>query len=556
MEKMIQPPDLPEYSALQNIYDLAEISVRYGVRFAVVSPGSRCAPLLLGFGKHPLIEIVSVSDERSAGYIALGIGQQTGTPAAVICTSGTAALNLAPAVTEAFYQNTALLVFTADRPPEWIDQWDGQAIRQKNLYEPHVKGSFDYSLDSKTKLEKRRLAQTAFELALKPGPGPVHINVPVREPFYPENADDIKFSPDIILEKQDPSPGLKTLKTLDLNDNLFKKILVLGGQSRLSPELTDLLSQLETPVIGDVTSNLHIVKDVIKCGDLIFKNADKQLKPDLLVTFGRSIVSKNLKLFLRKNTPSAHWHIGQGAIGDPFKSLTKKISMDPRDFFKLLLRRTSFQSSGYKKLLLEKNRQCRQTLKNMISRTAYNEFSAVTAILDSIPRNSVLHLGNSMPVRLANFCSLNKPGVEVWSNRGTSGIDGTVSTSMGHALADPKRLHTLIVGDIAFLYDRNALWLNRKLPSNLKIIILNNRGGGIFDFITGPANQGDLKTLFTTPHERDARLTAAEFGLPYTKVSNRVELSALKQFFERRSEIMEIFTETAANVSFYKKLNK
>ncbi|MEE8437202.1 MAG: 2-succinyl-5-enolpyruvyl-6-hydroxy-3-cyclohexene-1-carboxylic-acid synthase [Candidatus Neomarinimicrobiota bacterium] len=552
---MNQAPDLTENSALQNIYDLAEISVRYGVRFAVVSPGSRCAPLLLGFGKHPQIEIVSVSDERSAGYIALGIAQQTGSPVAIVCTSGTAALNLAPAVTEAFYQNTALFVFTADRPPEWIDQWDGQAIRQINLFEPHVKGSFDYSLDSKTKLEKRQLAQTAFELALEPGPGPVHINVPVREPFYPARADDIKFSPDIILKGQEPAPGQFFLKTLDLKHNLFKKILIVGGQNRLSPELTDLLNKLETPVIGDVISNLHAVKDVIKYGDLIFKNAGRHLKPDLLVTFGRSIVSKNLKLFLRKNTPSAHWHIGLGEVGDPFKSLSKKITMEPRDFFEQLLRRTSFQSSGYKKLLREKDRQCRRDFNKMINGTDFNEFSAVAAILDSLPWNSVLHLGNSMPVRLANFSGLNKPGVEVWSNRGTSGIDGTVSTSMGHALADPRRLHTLIVGDIAFLYDRNALWLNRELPSNLKIIILNNRGGGIFDFITGPANQGELKVLFTTPHKRDARLTAAEFGLPYTKVSNRAELSALKQFFERGSEIMEIFTETTANVSFYKQLN-
>jgi len=554
MGKKIKPPQQKVNSALQEIYDLVQISALFGLRHAVVSPGSRCAPLILGFGKHPQIEIISVTDERSAAFVALGIAQQTGLPVAVVCTSGTAALNFGPAVAEAYYQNNALLVLTADRPPEWIDQWDGQAIHQENLYAPHIKGSFNYSLDSKTKMEKWEIVKNALTLSLEPNPGPVHINVPVREPFYPPDLDSIKFSPDLKLSKRSSGSDSKIIRTPELELNSFKKILVVAGQGRYSGNLIKLLNKLNAPVMGDIISNLHDLKDVIKSGDLIFKNAPVKLKPDLLLTFGRSIISKNLKLFLRRNKPAAHWHIGLGAAGDPFKSITRSIKMQPREFFELLVQKTKAPDLEYKKLLQDLDLKSRQNLKNMVSGPGLNELSAAAAILSSLKEKSVLHLGNSMPVRLANFIGLNKAGIEVWSNRGTSGIDGIVSTSVGHAVADPQRLHTLIVGDISFLYDRNALWLNREFPANLKIIILNNQGGGIFDFIDGPSLQGKLKDLFITPHERNASLTAAEFGIPYTEVRNRSELSALKTFFKGGTGIMEIFTDRSANINIYKKL--
>jgi len=172
----------------QHIYDLVGLCADYGVEKAVVCPGSRCAPLLIGFGKHPNIETISVTDERSAGFVGLGLAQQTGNPVVLVCTSGTAAQNFAPAVIEAYYQNVPLFVLTADRPPEWIDQWDGQTIRQKNLYIEHIKGCFVYDEDTTS------VGKKALELALEGALGPVHLNIPIREPFYPDSFEEIRFN--------------------------------------------------------------------------------------------------------------------------------------------------------------------------------------------------------------------------------------------------------------------------------------------------------------------------------------------------------------------------
>jgi len=172
--------------------------------------------------------------------------------------------------------------------------------------------------------------------------------------------------------------------------------------------------------------------------------------------------------------------------------------------------------------------------------------------MEDLPENSVLHLGNSMPVRIANFIGLRNPKVEIWSNRGTSGIDGTLSTAVGHALSDSNRIHTLIIGDLAFFYDRNGLWLNHEFPKNLRIVILNDGGGGIFNMIPGPSNQGELAKLFTNRHTRTAELTAREFGLDYGNASVGKELQTVLEGFS--SGILEIFTDMKINKNVFNKL--
>ncbi|SVC42352.1 uncharacterized protein METZ01_LOCUS295206, partial [marine metagenome] len=172
----------------QHINDLVGLCAQFGVEKAVVCPGSRCAPLLIGLGKHSDIETISVTDERSAGFIALGLAQQSDRPVVLVCTSGTAAQNFAPAVTEAYYQHVSLIVLTADRPAEWIDQWDGQTIHQNNLYEPHVKRSFIYDEGN------IEVGEESLTLALDGARGPVHLNIPIREPFYPDSFEEIRFN--------------------------------------------------------------------------------------------------------------------------------------------------------------------------------------------------------------------------------------------------------------------------------------------------------------------------------------------------------------------------
>lgn len=542
----------------RHIYELVELCARKGVRKAVLCPGSRCASLIIGFSKHPNIETISVTDERSAGFVGLGIAQQSGEPVVLVCTSGTAAQNFAPAVTEAFYQNIPLIVLTADRPAEWIDQWDGQTIHQQNLFGDHVKGNFSFSADldqSKNQSQVQKMGNQALNLALTPAQGPVHLNLPIREPFYPENSNDIQFNP-----VQSVNNEINNLNTeddvvwleIEQEARQYQNVLIIGGQNRLDTELNEYLIQMNVSVIGDVISNLHGVNDVITGADLIFKNAGIELKPDLLITIGRSVISKNLKIFLRKNKLKAHWHIDLGMVGDPFRSLSKIIKMNPLDFFKGFLKRNiSFKTNeAYKALLQEYDQEAKASFQSRLDDfETFNEFLAVAKVMECLPRESVLHLGNSMPVRMANFIGLDKHHVEVWSNRGTSGIDGTLSTAVGHALANQDRTHTLIIGDLAFFYDRNGLWLNRALPANLRIIILNNDGGGIFKMIPGPKEQKGLTELFTTPHGRTGELTAREFGLHYQRASSIEELEQALDKFSHG--ILEIFTDMETNTDFF-----
>ena len=532
----------------QHIYDLVGICAQFGVENAVVCPGSRCAPLLIGFGKHPDIETISINDERSAGFVGLGLAQQSGKPVVLACTSGTAALNFAPAVTEAFYQNVPLIVLTADRPPEWIDQWDGQTIHQEKIYEPHLKGSFNYNENNV------KIGVEALTLALDEAAGPVHLNIPIREPFYPESLNDVVLNTETQrTQRKDKINKIENAVWIEFESilNSSDKVFVLGGQMEPNRELVELLNELDVPIIGDVISNLHGVNDVIYSSDLLLKHADESLSPDFLITFGRSVISKNLKLFLRKHKPKHHWHIGKGMVGDPFQSLTKTIESNPIIFFKRWVELTTeigrhgeIYNSKYSKVQIETNKR----FSKLLDKTEFNYFSAVRNVLKQLPKNSVLHLGNSMPVRIANFIGLNDSTIDVWCNRGTSGIEGVVSTAVGHALAEPKRKHTLIVGDLSFFYDRNGLWLNHEFPTNLQIVILNDSGGGIFNMIPGPSSQGHLTELFTTQHQRTAKITAKEFNMNYQSASSIEEITGWE------SGILEIFTDMKTNTETFRRI--
>ena len=536
----------------QHIYDLVGLCADIGVEKAVLCPGSRCAPLLIGFGKHPHIKTISITDERSAGFVGLGLAQQSGKPVVLVCTSGTAAQNFAPAVTEAFYQHVPLIVLTADRPPEWIDQWDGQTIHQENIYEPHMKGSFVFDE------EHVDVCRDTLALALDGAKGPVHLNIPIREPFYPESLDDIVLTTETRrAQRKDKINKIENAVWIEFESilNSSDKVFVLGGQMEPNHELVELLNELDVPIIGDVISNLHGVEGIIRSADLLFKNVDESYSPYFLITFGRSVISKNLKLYLRKHKPKIHWHIGEGMVGDPFQSLTKIVEIPPTIFLKEWLTKfaTDPQSKikrqdGYFSLLSKVQNQVGDDLDSKLEKAEFNYFTVVQKIIQNLPENSVLHLGNSMPVRIVNFIGIQDPTIDVWCNRGTSGIDGVLSTAVGHSLAEPNRKHTLIIGDLSFFYDRNGLWLNHEFPTNLQIIILNDSGGGIFNMIPGPSSQGDLTELFTTQHQRTAKLTAKEFNMNYQSASSIEEITGWE------SGILEIFTDMKTNTETFRRI--
>lgn len=560
----------------QPIVNLAAICAQKGVRNFIISPGSRSAPLTVAFARQPELQGRVIMDERAAAFIALGLAQQTGQPVGLVCTSGTAGLNYAPAVTEAFYQRIPLLIFTADRPPEWIDQQDGQTIRQTNLYGSHVRASFqlpvDYSHpDAQWHLE--RIISEAINTTRWPVPGPVQVNVPLREPLYPPPRAVVQPQPERkIIQLQ---PVQATLPAGAWDDLLTgwqraeRKLVVAGlhpYHSQLTAALNTIQQNPEVAVIGDLTANIHQAGGRLHLWDMALGTKSsalwEALAPDLLVTFGGQVVSKYLKLFLRKYKPRQHWHIDPaGQAIDTFQSLTRIIPTEASYFFVHLSRQAQFQATTstaetYLDVWLKQEAKARKQLAVFLSEAPFGEFQAVHQVMRALPEPSRLQLGNSMSVRYANFIGLAGRGIQVNANRGTSGIDGTVSTTVGAALATDQ-ITTLITGDLAFFYDRNALWHNN-VPKNLRLVILNNHGGGIFKLIDGPSNLPDpeLTTYFETPHSLNAKNTAADHNCAYYHCTDAGELQQhLPVFFTlgARAAILEIETDRAINTEVFQK---
>ncbi len=551
---------------LQPLFDIAEICAQKGVQDAVLCPGSRCAPLTLAFVRHQKINTRTFSDERSAAFIANGISLSSLKPTVLICTSGTAAYNFSPAVAEAFYQHIPLLIITADRPKEWVDQLDGQTIKQTHLYGQHVKAFFELPQDDNhpdAHWHINRVVNEAINLASQYPQGPVHVNVPLREPLYP-SADEVvtcSTAPRIIevpqLNLQMPEETATLLKE---EFSTFNKILIVAGQQKYNQQLTEELNRFSkihhAPVITDIISNQHHLSQRVSHADALLGHCKpgvkKALQPDLLISFGNGVISKNLKLFLRQYKPHQHWHIQErGDVADTFQSLTKVLLLHPLRFFQQIgkaVTKAGFEArkrENYYRLWEAEEHRVHRAITTFFSPSQLSEFHLVHTLLKSLPTNCHLHLANSMPVRYANYIGLDesKSLVEVFSNRGTSGIDGCTSTALGHALASKKPTF-LVTGDMAFFYDRNAFWHNYAVP-NLRVVVLNNQGGAIFSMIDGPGNLPEAPTYFITSQKLTARHLADEYGFDYLKLDSlRKMKNLLKDFFEfdGRTKILEIIT--------------
>lgn len=550
-------------SRLQPIFDIAEICAQQGIVNAILCPGSRCAPLTLTFTSHPKINTKTVSDERSAAFIGLGMAQQTKLPTVLVCTSGSAAYNFAPAVAEAFFQQIPLLIITADRPTEWIDQWDGQTIRQQNIYGNHAKGFFqlpqEYSHpDSVWHIQ--RVVNEAINLSHTFPAGPVQINVPLREPLYPVAGEKISFTKSIRVITQESSErnlSISLLTSLSKQIQKYAKVVVVAGQQDHHPELIKLVEKFckahHAVLVGDVISNFHASELAVRQSDVFLaqcgESIQKSLAPELLITFGKSVISKNLKLFLRKNPAAEHWHIQpSGEVPDPFQTLTKVITTEPKAFFETVLAEKSpdFETQkkeNFTRLWQAEEDRTKRSAETFFKDTIFSEFHVLKEIVGSLPTRCNIHLANSMAVRYANMISLStvQKGIHVFCNRGTSGIDGCTSTAVGHALTSDIP-NILITGDMAFFYDRNAFWHNYPLP-NLRVVVVNNHGGIIFNMIDGPATLQQSAEYFVTHQKLTAKNLAQEFGHEYILLDSEKKLkNNLKDFFEfdGKTKILEI----------------
>lgn len=560
---------------LQPLVDLAAVCYRKGIRHIVVSPGSRSAALTLAFSRYKGFSMHVCMDERSAGFIALGMAQQLNVPVVLICTSGSAAYNFAPAVSEAFFQQVPLLVLSADRPKEWLHQYDGQTIYQTEIFGKHVKRSFEFSSDFEHKDVKwaiNRITNEAVNLAGTVPMGPVHINVPIREPFYPSASDEFKESEQIRIIERTDSKAIFPITVWHelLNDwDDSPKILIAGGQNKPDAALKSTLKRIseewDIPVLGDCITNIYD-DDFIASHDLFLNSGHQEFVPDLLITFGLSFISKEFKQFIRRNPPLRHWHIGEDDyLTDPMQSLTKQIPVSANYFFENLYEKIDNQlfiqnaepetDSAYKHKWLETEYRTRsEKEKYLKSIQSLNDLTGLDYLIKSMNNSYQLHIANSMSIRYVNVIDLKNNITGIFCNRGTSGIDGCVSTAIGAAMVNNQDT-LLIVGDVAFLYDRNGLLIS-SLPQNLKIVVINNAGGNIFRMIEGPGALPELETYFETRHRYTAERTCADSGITYFKATNLESLStSLQDFAESKTiSLLEIFTDPYENEKVWKSL--
>jgi 2-succinyl-5-enolpyruvyl-6-hydroxy-3-cyclohexene-1-carboxylate synthase len=547
------------YPKIPLAQSILEICQHKGVKHIVISPGSRNAPLTIGFTNNPYFTCYSIADERSAAFFALGIAQQLKQPVIVVCTSGSAVLNFYPAFAEAFYNQIPLVVLSADRPKHKIDIGDGQTIRQENVFANH--SLFNANLNEWPSDANDALIQEALFVAVQQR-GPVHINVPFEEPLYETVAE-----PTYAVQWID-TPIVSTAFALEESFvdcwNTATKKLVLVGE--LAPNTIDqkyldsLANDPSVVVLTEKTSNLHHDSFMDQIDTLItpFSEEDfSAFRPDILLTFGGMVVSKRIKSFLRNYKPTHHWHVDTIRAYDTFGALTKHFKTDSTTFLSAVLKHKTIESN-YKASLavLWKDRLKKQ--ERYTQSAPFSDFKVFDFICKNLPKNSQLQVSNSSAIRYIQLFSMH-PSLTVFCNRGTSGIDGSTSTAIGASVVNELPTF-LVTGDIGFLYDSNALW-NNYIPANFKIILLNNRGGGIFRILPGHEETPTFNTFFETSHQLNASHLAEMYGLAYFEAQDENSLVQQYAAFLDQNEkpsILEIFTPEKLNdqvvLEFFRKL--
>lgn len=549
---------------------IADVCARKGIRKVVFSPGSRSAPLVIAFSQIIEIECLVIPDERVAGYFALGMAQQLGEPVAVVCTSGTAVLNLAPAICEAYYQNIPLLVLTADRPEGAVNNGENQAIMQENIFSNYVMSSHEVDGDAQTKKDLEEVIASinkAIDDTTYGFKGPVHVNVHISEPLYETTGEDL---PDDVEINETEERGkefipLKDLQRIKSEFCYYKRKMLIVGMREYDEDFNEKLDQLnqrsDLIIVNENLSNLQ-VQDTVWNIDatlaLIHDKRSTQYIPEVVVTLGGQVVSKKIKKFL-DGMPKIHWDVPPGSnggrgwamFGDMFDPIEPVNEMQ---ILNAITETEEVEGATYKNDWLKLSKQADELSSQYFAKAGYSDLKVFETLLQQLPSNAYLQFGNSTPVRYSNLFK-QRNGQRVNANRGTSGIDGCVSTAAGAAYATDK-LTVCIVGDVSFIYDSNALW-NNYLSSKLKIIIINNNGGNIFRLLDGPQKANNFEKFFETKHQYTAEHLAAMYGLPYYYCVAQNELDKTLQNFlddkTGKSSILEIKTDGAISAAVYTK---
>lgn len=548
------------YSSLGNVQVIVSLLKKYDISNIVISAGTRHTPLVHSVENDIFFNCYSIVDERSASFFALGLIQQIQKPVAICCTSGTAACNYVSAAHEAFYQQLPLLILTADRNPYYLNQQEEQMVPQQNLFRDVCKKTVTLPIvrDDKDFWYCARLVNEALLELEHRDAGPVHVNFPV-ENDYPIHQGIVRFD-----VKQ--LPDIKKIERLALKDDdsrwkewadrlRDKRVLVIYGQHaplRLEQQKTidDFSRKYNCVISVDHLSNLSCVKglDTYLLMETISKETMQALCPDIVITMNGSSISKiKDRLQSINNKNFIHWHVSEnGAVSDPFKCLPDIVECSPMIFFQRFAQfgdGCSEENSFYElwKEHLDKLAAKGSTLHFDID---FSSVYATQQLIKEMPKNSLFHIANSNSIRLASFFPL-KNNISVYCNRGTNGIDGSMSSFIGQAYVS-KKPSFLLIGDLSFFYDMNALW-NRYVGNNIRILICNNSGGAIFHTYPGKSNIPTIDSHIAAEHTASVKEWAVSRGFSYLSARNKEEFEdALPHLMRVDSEspvILEVFTD-------------
>ena len=538
------------YTELKTYQQIIALLKKYNIKNCVLSAGSRNVPFVHSVEKDDFFNCYSVVDERSAGYFALGLAQETQEPVVISCTASTASCNYYPAVAEAFYQNVPLIILTSDRNPTMLGQREDQMIDQVGMFDRHVKKSVNLPIinDEDDEYYCERLINEALLELNHHTKGPVHINIPMKSynnSFNVKKLPEVKKINRLCLEDSTDywKEKINTLKK-------YNRIMVICGQNdktsdRLSKSVNEFFKKYNSVIIVDHMSNIDVdssINSIIAFDDkYITTKKMKELLPDLIISFGGQVFS-GIKSELRKFYKDVeHWSIQpDGQVVDLFKSLNTIFECSPEYFFELA---NNFDSNN--------NLKYYNLIKSYVDEVKYPEFNychvyAIKSLVEKIKEDSILHLSVNDSIRIANFFKIRK-NINVSANIGTYGIDGPISTFIGHSVSSNKQAY-LIVGDLAFFYDMNALRLN-SIKNNMHILLINNHGGSEFYYNgSWKDNYSDLHT--TARHNTQAKEWACSNNFKYLSATSKKEIDeSIDKFINENAKpiLLEVFTEMSTD---------
>jgi len=547
-----------------------------GVKFACISPGSRNTPLTFAFDSNKKIKKHIFIDERSSAFFALGLAKVKNEPVAIVTTSGTATAEIYPAIIEAYKQRIPLVVCTADRPPGYFERGANQSINQENIYKNHIRAFYNFGIPILSEKKLKFLRKKSFEIlniSTKINPRPVHFNFPFDKPFEPDSFTNEVSKTLLAISISRNSKNIFRPRAGKSNHTLFKKIkndinkydkglIIVGPENynnNFAKNITKLSEKINFPILADGTSQLRFntknQKNIICNYDAFLRSPKikKRIKPEIILHFGRTITSKGLEDYLAKLKCKKYLINEFGDLFDPSNNSIAILKMLPFLFCKEIITNVDKKIKNREWLSLFINADSISSdIKNKIINTAKfpSESRVINEILKLIPENSNIMLSNSLSVRdFDNFAQKINTNISVFNNRGASGVDGIVSTSMGIA-SRSKKPTVLLIGDIAFYYDLNGLLNEYKNSIPLTIVLINNSGGGIFNFLPVKKYKQIFKKYFLTPHKLNFKEIVSGFGVKHTTINNWKHFNKIFNLSIKSGKVQALELKTNTEESF------